>query len=217
MRWTKEHLDWLEENANRDRNCLINKFNKKFNTRMTMTALKSLIYRYNLKIPSPRVRWTKDKLEWLESQSYDDKRDLLKAFNERYGAKINIDQLSHIAYLYKLSLPDTKRIYKPQGTVMYKKHGIPQIKIKDRVYQSKHRFMYEKYHNVKLNDNDMIIFLNGNKNDFSKENLYKITHKINGMIKGYNMQNAKSINKISLIKFCEWKEKIIKLNQGEQP
>lgn len=33
--------------------------------------------------------------------------------------------------------------------------------------------MYEKYHNCKLKDNDYIIFLNQDNNDFSKENLIK--------------------------------------------
>ena len=64
--WTKEKLEWLELNASRDRHTLIKKFNKKFNANITMTSLKSAIHRFNLKIPSPRVHWTKDKLEWLE-------------------------------------------------------------------------------------------------------------------------------------------------------
>ena len=31
---------------------------------------------------------------------------------------------------------------------------------------SMHRYLYEMYHDVKLNDNDMIVFLDGNKNNF---------------------------------------------------
>ena len=46
---------------------------------------------------------------------------------------------------------------------MHSKHNIPLVKIKDRVYMSMHRYLYEKYHDVKLNDNDMIVFLDGNK------------------------------------------------------
>ena len=62
-------------------------------------------------------------------------RDLLKAFNEKYDANIKIDHLSHIAYLYnKINIPDKQRIYKPQGSIMYSKHNIPQVKNKRRVY-----------------------------------------------------------------------------------
>ena len=100
-----------------------------------MTSLKSAIHRFNLKIPSPRVHWTKDKLEWLESQSFNDKRDLLKAFNEKYDANIKIDQLTHIAYLYnKINIPDKQRIYKPQGSIMHSKHNIPLVKNKKTAY-----------------------------------------------------------------------------------
>ena len=210
--WTKEKIEWLELNASRDRYGLIKKFNKKFNANITMTALKSVIHRFNLKIPSKRVRWTKDKLDWLESQSFNDKRDLLKAFNEKYDANIKIDQLSHIAYLYKINIPDKQRIYKPQGSIMYSKHNIPQVKIKDRVYMSVHRYLYEMYHDVKLNDNDMIIFLDGNKKNFKKDNLYKITKNINGIMKSNNLHNVKT-EKIAVIKYCEWKEKINKLKE----
>lgn len=212
-KWTTEQLEWLKSNASRDRHGLIKKFNKKFNANITMTALKSIIYRSNLKIPIPRVRWTKDKLEWLESQSFNDKRDLLKAFNEKYDANIKIDQLSHIAYLYKINIPDKQRIYKPQGSIMYSKHNIPQVKIKDRVYMPMHRYLYERYHDVTLNDNDMIVFLDGNKNNFDKKNLYKITKRINGIMKSNNLHNVKT-DKRTVIKFCEWKEKIFYL-QGK--
>ena len=212
-KWTTEQLEWLKSNASRDRHDLIKKFNKTFNANITMTSLKSIIYRFDVKIPSPRVRWTKDKLEWLQSQSFNDKRDLLKAFNEKYNANIKLDQLTHIAYLYNIQVPDKQRVYKPQGSIMYSKHNIPQVKIKDRVYMSMHRYLYEVYHDVTLNDNDMIIFLDGNKNNFDKKNLYKITKNINGIMKSNNLHNVKT-DKLTIIKYCEWKEKINKL-QGE--
>ena len=44
------------------------------------------------------------------------------------------------------------------------------------IWRRKSRVMYEKYHNCKLTDNDYILFLNGDRNDFSKENLYKSTN-----------------------------------------
>lgn len=212
-KWTTEQLEWLKLNASRDRYDLIKKFNKTFNANITMTALKTIIYRFNLKIPSPRVRWTKDKLEWLQSQSFNDKRDLLKAFNEKYDANIKIDQLTHIAYLYNIDIPDMQRVYKPQGSIMYSKHNIPQVKIKDRVYMSMHRYLYERYHDVILSDNDMIVFLDGNKKNFKKDNLYKITQTINGIMKSNNLHNVKT-DKLTVIKFCEWKEKIIQLVGG---
>ncbi len=213
--WTKEKIEWLELNASRDRHDLIKKFNETFNANITMASLRSVIHRFDLKLPSPRIRWTKDKLDWLESQSFNDKRDLLKAFNEKYDANIKIDHLSHIAYLYKINIPDKQRIYKPEGSIMYSKHNIPQVKIKDRVYMSMHRYLYEMYHNVKLNDNDMIVFLDGNKNNFDKKNLYKITKRINGIMKSNNLHNVKT-DKLTVIKFCEWKEILTTLKKHQR-
>ena len=71
---------------------------------------------------------------------------------------------------------------------------------------SVHRYLYEMYHDVKLNDNDMIIFLDGNKKTLKKDNLYKITKNINGIMKSNNLHNVKT-EKIAVIKYCEWKEK----------
>lgn len=41
------------------------------------------------------------------------------------------------------------------------------------VWRRKTRVMYEKYHNCKLSDDDYIVFLNQDTNDFRKENLIK--------------------------------------------
>ena len=44
-------------------------------------------------------------------------------------------------------------------------------------WRRKSRVMYEKYHNCKLKDDEYIVFLNQDRNDFSKENLIKTTQK----------------------------------------
>lgn len=44
-------------------------------------------------------------------------------------------------------------------------------------WRRKSRVMYEKYHNYKLKEEDYIIFLNKNNNDFSEQNLMKATQK----------------------------------------
>ena len=44
-------------------------------------------------------------------------------------------------------------------------------------WRRKSRVMYEKYHNCKLRDDEYIVFLNQDRNDFNKENLMKTTQK----------------------------------------
>jgi len=67
----------------------------------------------------------------------------------------------------------------------------------------KHRHLYEKYHNVKLSDDDFIVFLDQDKNNFSKNNLYKVSSKIN-MIMGMNKWFSKNPEvTLAAIKWCE--------------
>lgn len=62
------------------------------------------------------------------------------------------------------------------GAERMTKDGI-YIKVAEpNVWRRKSRVMYEKYHNCKLSDDDYILFLNQDRNDFSKENLFKSTN-----------------------------------------
>lgn len=62
------------------------------------------------------------------------------------------------------------------GAERMTKDGIIVKVAQPNVWRRKSRVMYEKYHNCKLTDNDYILFLNGDRNDFSKENLFKSTN-----------------------------------------
>ena len=61
------------------------------------------------------------------------------------------------------------------GTERMSDNGIVVKIAQPNCWKLKHRLMYEKYHNCELNSNDCVIFLNQNRNDFSKENLKKIS------------------------------------------
>lgn len=63
------------------------------------------------------------------------------------------------------------------GAERMTKDGILIKVAQPNVWRRKSRVMYEKYHNCKLKNDDYIVFLNGNRNDFSKENLYKSTNR----------------------------------------
>ena len=61
------------------------------------------------------------------------------------------------------------------GTTRIKDGDRIQIKINNRDWIYKQRYIYEQHYNEKLSDNDFIIFLDGNKNNFDIDNLMKIT------------------------------------------
>lgn len=57
-----------------------------------------------------------------------------------------------------------------------KKDGYIMVKVAEpNKWRLKSRVMYEKYHNEKLTRNEVIIFLDGNKNNFAEDNLMKLT------------------------------------------
>ena len=54
--------------------------------------------------------------------------------------------------------------------------GYTEIKIEEpNKWRLKHRVLYEEYHNVKLNSNESIIFMDGDRSNMSKENLTLVT------------------------------------------
>ena len=182
------------------------------------------------------MRWTKDRLEWLikSKEIYNDREDILNAFNKYFNVNVSLALLSKNNYKYKLDLPRATRII-TRGLEMgwVKRRGfsrrdsnytqeyvngnrtfikIDNAKTKDG-FVPKHRYLYEKYHNIKLDDiDDVIIFLDNDHTNFSKENLYLVKRKTHALYLNHKLHKVKSIDKLSLIKFCEWKEKIIERN-----
>lgn len=66
-------------------------------------------------------------------------------------------------------------LYKPIGSERVKKDGYVQIKVSKDKWEMKNRFVYEEHYG-KLNDNEDVIFLDGDKTNFDISNLMKVTH-----------------------------------------
>lgn len=71
---------------------------------------------------------------------------------------------------------------KPIGHSVHKHGGFYKIKVSDdskisrRNFRPKHRYLYEQHHGVKLNRWDVILFRDGNKENFDISNLVKASH-----------------------------------------
>ena len=69
--------------------------------------------------------------------------------------------------------------------------GYVEIKVAEpNRWQLKHRVMYENYHNVKLKSTDVVIFLDGDKQNFDIENLALIDRGINAIMNHEGMRFA---------------------------
>ena len=85
--------------------------------------------------------------------------------------------------------PQNIRNYYCTNNLEYKKVRVPaligselkskeatRIKVDKHKYVQKNRYLYEKYNNVKLKSNECVIFLDGNENNYDKENLIAVKY-----------------------------------------
>lgn len=109
------------------------------------------------------------------------KKDFRLLLQDKFNINISNESLRRYLNRHKIKSKyidykkhNVRNVYKcPIGTEKTTKDGVF-IKIgQPDIWKRKSRVMYEKYHNCKLKDNEYIVFLNHNNNDFSKKNLAK--------------------------------------------
>ena len=66
---------------------------------------------------------------------------------------------------------------KPLFSERVKNDGMVQIKIAKDKWEYKQRYIYSKYHNVKLTNDDYIIFLDQDRTNFNIDNLYLVSRR----------------------------------------
>ena len=82
------------------------------------------------------------------------------------------------------------------------KSGMIKVKVgQPSQWEHKQRVMYKKYHNCELTRDDFIIFLNQDRNDFSKENLFKVSRRESAMLAGVRKMTStnKELTKLGIL------------------
>ena len=120
--------------------------------------------------------------------------ELLKIAIKKYNYEITKEQLRQYCYKREIRYKDysIKKVRSmgeniPIGSEYRKPDGMILVKISKNKWQYKNRLMYEKYHNCKLTNDDFIVFLNQDRNDFSKENLKRITRRESSILSNQKM------------------------------
>lgn len=188
-----DQKQWLIKNRpGRSNKELLSMFNKKYGT--SYTDDRGFFVRNG--IPSNRkktVRFTPEYEQWIIENyeqfvvnGYTDFREFCKAFNEYFNTDITVH-----AFNMKLNrmFPDSrdnsiqvrkgilKYVFPIGNEVRFGDHI--KIKLADGVYRLKENLLYEQYHGVSIDDkNQVVVFLNGDWKDYSKENLYLISRKL---------------------------------------
>lgn len=223
-------VEWLKENKDNysDRKDILNALNKNFNTNISMGKLATINYRYNLSLNAKKMSYTKEMFDWLKTNKFATRQQLCDEFNKKFDRNLTLGKLRDLNTKRKLNIGNPTRnmgnlekgfikirgyISKNIGDEIERGEDVPYIKIGHNEYVPKNRFMYEKYHNVKLSNNDLIIFLDDDKTNYSIDNLYKISRNMIGIMVGNELTNINVMKKHEIIKFVEWKEKLTKLKE----
>lgn len=177
---------WLSENVSKYHlQGLTRQYNKTFNTQFSATKIADDLIRLGIKNKlrkEPRIH-TQEELDFIKSiiAEYSDKR-IAELYQEKFGKYISEKAISHIRIRKKLGKKDFK--YHPRGIEVpsYVKIGQEKLDHRNTVvlktekgFVEKKRYLYEKYHNIKLNKEDSIMNLDGNPYNCSKDNLVKLS------------------------------------------
>lgn len=122
--------------------------------------------------------------KWLQENAQDfTAKELLVIVNEKFNETFTLKQLqiycSHYKIKYKLECKNKSHSNKPSpiGTDAIKSDGMIKVKVGSKKWMYKQRKIYEDYYNIKLNDDEYIIFLDQDRTNFNIDNLRKISRK----------------------------------------
>lgn len=110
------------------------------------------------------------------------KEELRQLIQTKYKIKMSIQALRRYINRHNIEKCidykeyNAREVHKcPVGTEKTTPEGTFVKTSQPDVWRRKTRVMYEKYHNCTIDDDDYIVFLNQDRNDFSKENLMKVS------------------------------------------
>ena len=237
MRWNDIKIEWLRSHKEQcsSRQELLELFNLEFKENISFNSLVNACKRNKISLRYKLVS-RKEQVKWLRNNKhkYDDREDILNAFNLHFKTNADLYLFRDLNTKHRLGLPKAHRAIEiAKGNLKtgwlklrgftHKEIGdeihegsciIPYIKVsnsqnKSDKYVLKNRYLYEQYYNETLCSDDMIIFLDNDNTNFSKENLYKMKRSTHALMFNHRLYDVKSLDKLTLVKYCEWKGIII--------
>lgn len=212
----KTRVNWLKDNIKKYKSLtdLCNAFNKELNENLDDHTIHCYIYDNGLKTDYNKHRvWKKEHIQWLKNNkdNYQDLHTILQDFNKKFGLNYTRDQLKSARKNYKLNLNKVKTNngecgagnFKPIGTERRNSTNGIVIKAGDNRWISKSKYMYEKLNHCKLKKDDVVLHLNGDKNDYSKDNLYATSKAVLVFIESRHWHFTTKEDTLARIKYIE--------------
>ena len=201
--YTEEHINWLKENyGTKPNKIIVKEFNKTFNTDIKENTL--VCYVSNHKIPhilscQRYYRYTIEMRNWIKENisKFNSYKELTDKLNELFNTNFNYERVRELCNK-RLKIKLGKNISQygnklkeeyPIGTIKTGSNGVTYIKVKlaneekmnkpNKGYMYPYwlplqRYIYEKAYG-KINKDEMIIFLDGNNQNYELDNLACVT------------------------------------------
>ena len=141
-----------------------------------------------------RNKYNKEIEEYARSRSLVlTQSELRKELEQKYNLTITKNAFGKYLFRHKIRCIDynknkvRKMNKKPIGYEYKRNDGMILVKIADDKWIYKQRLMYMKYHKCTLTTDDYIIFLNQDRNDFSEDNLIKISRHESSILSNQKM------------------------------
>lgn len=226
--FTKEIIDFIKKHKNDyDNKTMTQIINEKFNTSYTFVQIRLFRNKNNLEY---RL-FCKEALEYMRNHNQDSYEQLKDDVNSIFGKNYSLQQIRTACYWYKLREFQKRReiesFSKPDFSERLRKSKAARIEIKiNGKWISKSKYVYETSTGKKVQDDEVVVFLDGNFNNFDLDNLLCVKRKELGVVNG--QLNGTCKNNVELTKFkydvaklklqiCEkqrqLKEKVVKNEQ----
>lgn len=184
--FTKEIIDFIKKHKNDyDNKTMAQKINEKFNTSYTCVQIRLFRRKNNLEY---RL-FCKEALEYMRTHNQDSYEQLKDDVNSIFGKNYSLQQIKSACYWYKLREYQKRReresFSKPDFSERLRKSKVSRIEIKiNGKWIAKSKYVYETSTGKKVQDDEVVVFLDGNFNNFDLDNLLCVKRKEVGVVNG---------------------------------
>ena len=237
MKYTEEMKQWLKSNAPiYEYRKLVELFNQRYHANQTYDTLRKYCL-HTLKIVignNERIKIKHiDRLIEIYTQNIHlPMNKIAEIYNNEFNTNYAQDSLEVVLHkkgFYKRDFGhhqgDTL-VRTPLGSIKLNTYGYEMIKVSHGTFSKKRKdawitkaqYMYEQYNNVKLKDDEFVIFLNGDNRNYDKDNLMIVKKSYRPWLCNQGFMNNEIRNPELLktaIEICKARE-MIKNIEGEQ-
>ncbi len=222
--YTKEEEDWIKQNAYKYKslNNLVKDFNSTFpRIKRSRNSILGKLRRLSIKlnrIDEKEIKWLKENAPFHTSKELAEMHNMLFDKKRTWrsiqatASRNNIKTLSDSNTRYDYQQKTSRSVKEPGEThgnstgeyIKVEKNDSSKRLTNNQIWVRKNRYEYERQYGVKPKKWECVIHLDGDKTNYSKENLYLVPNCINGYIVrhlGKLIKGQPELNKAHILRF----------------